>query len=332
MKILFFSTFFLTTNLFANGRSVGNGGGIHNCPEQAFQEFYDVYEGRTRYDLDISTKNDSQKEIIERALEKLRSNHPLFANEVEEKLSYIDNPKNFLMRQNINLFLVEDANILLTDTGCEYKQLANWDSISNKLIVRSDYYDKLDDFNKAAFKLHEAIYKAARDRFSQLDNSDYVRRRVAELLSTEEKITPYFENANDLFIFEQAVDPFLTVEDSKDRFEDYYIKAHLGDFRISNSEYDSIRIRSLSPDQLKPFYSYRDDGCKEFGDYELVCPIKNSIDVSVLANNTRDINLQISIVVNKEVISRKIFNLKYKERAWTYRKSINLGLKISQNL
>ena len=171
---------------FSQGMGAGNGGGAHVCPTKNTIEVYDIYEGRSRYGLNIVSTGNSIPEamIIENALSKLEHVNITFAEAVRDQMDYLNSqkPKHFLVNDQIKLKLIEDANILLTDEGCEYRQLANWDDVSNNVLVKGDFYRALDEYNHAALKLHEAIYKASRVRIS-VKNSDEVRRLVGELLS-----------------------------------------------------------------------------------------------------------------------------------------------------
>ncbi len=170
----------------AQGMGAGNGGGAHVCPLKNTIEVYDIYEGRSRYGLNIiSTGNvETEENIIRKAIKKLELQNVTFAHAVSDQIEYLKslNPKHFLVSDQFDIKPIADANILITDVGCEYRQLANWDDYSNNVLVKGNYYNEMDEFNHAALKLHEAIYKASRVRLSE-KNSDKVRRLVGELLS-----------------------------------------------------------------------------------------------------------------------------------------------------
>ena len=174
----------LSMNSALAQNSTGNGGGVHFCSTRNTIEVYDVYEAFNRYGLNIiSTKNSvPEAVVIENAILKIEKENYTFGKAVREQILYLQNPNNFIIRDGIKLTLVKDANILMTDEGCEYRQLANWDDVSNKIFVKGTLYRAMDEFNHAAIKLHEAIYKASRIRKGE-NNSDLVRRLVGELLS-----------------------------------------------------------------------------------------------------------------------------------------------------
>jgi len=164
---------------------VGNGGGSHFCPGRSFQESYDIYEGRTRYRLKFDETQNDEQQILENALLKIKNYNVTLASEIKGWLEYISSPDHFETDQNINLVPIPDAHILMTDEGCEYKQLANWDSVTNNVFVKPSIYSKMKPFHRAALKLHEAIYKVFRDRKNAQDSDDS-RRIVATVMSTHE--------------------------------------------------------------------------------------------------------------------------------------------------
>lgn len=176
--------------LAVDGNGAGNGGGMHYCPAKQIQDFYDVYEGRTRYRLSIPSSGFTVPEetIINNAITKLEKENVTFAAAVKEQIAHLASPDNFTLDDLVKLLLVPDANLLRVDEGCEYRQLANWDDATNWVTVKKSLYEEMDTFGQAALKLHEAIYKAARLR-NKAPNSDQVRRLVAELLSNLPKTT-----------------------------------------------------------------------------------------------------------------------------------------------
>lgn len=159
----------------------GNGGGAHYCPSRSFQEVYDIYEGYNRYNIAPTNKKLSMREHINRAIKRIKHTDYRSGLQVEEAVNYLFNG-HFLVRPNIRLVLIPDANILITDEGCTYKQLANWDDVSGNVIVDGKLYSQLDELNKAALYIHEAVYKVARDSYGD-ENSDRVRKIVAYALS-----------------------------------------------------------------------------------------------------------------------------------------------------
>ncbi|MFY7993286.1 MAG: hypothetical protein ACOVP4_08355 [Bacteriovoracaceae bacterium] len=165
---------------------VGNGGGVHWCPNKA-PEMYDVYEGKRRFKLDIVDDGTRYEEILGKAIERLKSYNVTLALEIAERMKFLD-AGGFSFEDKIKLFLIPDANVLMTDENCEYRQLANWDDVAQRVFVKNEYYEKMDDLNKAALTLHEAIYAVSRTRLN-VTNSDSSRRLVGELLASKFKVS-----------------------------------------------------------------------------------------------------------------------------------------------
>lgn len=184
MKVLILlSTLFFASSIFAGDK--GNGGGAHICPNEGTIQMYDLYEGYTRYNLTPSIDNSfSVEEYVQRALKKVMYDQPAVGLKLKEILEYLMDQGHLVVRYNLNIPLIEDANILVVNIGCSYEQLANWDNYSGNVLVKGEYFDRLDNVNKAALYLHEALYKFARD-YQDATNSDEVRRTVAEALNTK---------------------------------------------------------------------------------------------------------------------------------------------------
>ena len=172
----------LVSSVAMAGKEGGNGGGSHYCSGRSFQEVYDVYEGYNRYNIKPTGEKLSLKQHIDRAILRLKNANYEMGVEIEKAVQYIQDG-HMLIRPNLKLELIPDANILITDHGCSYKQLANWDDVSGNILVDGRIFDQLDSLNKAALYIHEAVYKVARDRFGA-ENSDDVRKIVAHAMSS----------------------------------------------------------------------------------------------------------------------------------------------------
>ena len=189
-NLLILGTLLFSMNLFA-GNEKGNGGGVHFCVVQEKLELYDIYEAQARYGYKIMDKKLSIESYTQLALNKITKNNPYIGRKVKEQLDYL-NDGHMIIRSKVKLTLVEDANILVTDEDCTYKQLANWDEKSGNLIVKKEYYDSMNALNKAAFHIHETLYKVGRDLDllerdkDSNSTSDDVRRMVGEIFSTNE--------------------------------------------------------------------------------------------------------------------------------------------------
>lgn len=189
MKTLLVAFVLLTGAAFA--KEGGNGGGVHLC-ENGKIEMYDLYEGYTRYNLTFPQKDMSVEEHLERAMVKAEKFHPGYGRDLRKTVKYLFNEGHLLLRNNLRMELIKDANILVTDNDCSYAQLANWDDVSNNVLVKKEYFDRLSNLGKAALYLHEAVYSLARD-YGDV-TSDKSRRTNAELLSTKNSA---FSNIDD---------------------------------------------------------------------------------------------------------------------------------------
>lgn len=190
MKNLLLASLVLSSLTFGTafaGNEKGNGGGVHVC-NNGTVEMYDLYEGYTRYNFTPDVDNSLTIEgYLNRASKKVDKIHPGIGLKLKKEISYLLKEQHLLVRSNLNLKLIEDANILVVGNGCSYKQLANWDDRSGNVIVNANYYNRLDTINQAALYLHEALYKLDREYFSAY-TSDDIRPIVANLLSDNEEV------------------------------------------------------------------------------------------------------------------------------------------------
>ncbi len=205
-NLLIMGMVLLSTAVFA-GNEKGNGGGIHLCEGQTTHEFYDIYEAQARYGYKIIDRKLSMDGYIQFALNKITKTNPYIGRKVKEQLDYLKDG-HMIIRPKAKLTPVGDANILVTDEGCTYKQLANWDEVSGNLIAKKEYYDSMDALNKAAFRIHETLYKVGRDLdLLEKDKdgnstSDDVRRMVGEIFSTNETLGTFWKYNLDKLIEE----------------------------------------------------------------------------------------------------------------------------------
>ena len=191
--LLILGTILLSVSAFA-GNEKGNGGGIHYCEGQKTQEFYDIYEAQARFGYKLIDKKLSVEGYIQYAVNRISKANPFIGKKVQEQLDYLKN-NHMIIRPKARLNPIGDAKILITDEGCDYKQLANWDEVSGNLLVKKEYYDLLDNLNQAAFHIHETLYKVGRDydlltKFSDgTSTSDEIRMMVGEIFSVNESLS-----------------------------------------------------------------------------------------------------------------------------------------------
>lgn len=166
------------------GDKEGNGGGVHFC--DAKTEMYDLYEARKAHGLTLDYSCGKDEECyIRRAIDKLSPRYPRLAVMLLEEIQYIR--ANALFQDEVELAPIRDANILVHDEGCLYRQLANWWDISGKIIVDNDYFKLLDAQSRAAFYVHEAIYKIY--RYMGEEKSDKARRLTGQIFSTSNMLS-----------------------------------------------------------------------------------------------------------------------------------------------
>ena len=183
MKSLILGLLVLSTSAFA-GKEGGNGGGVHLCPQRNSIEVYDLYEGFTRYNVPLPQITDRPiQEYLTEAVTKIYNSNPKVGSNVERALNYLIQEDHFLIRDNVRLDLIDDANILIVDEGCSYGQIANWDNVSGNVIVDGKLFAKLNNLNKAALYLHEAVYYQARRYWGARDSTSS-RRLTAEALGS----------------------------------------------------------------------------------------------------------------------------------------------------
>lgn len=221
----------LTTSLLASGDRGGNGGGLHSCPSVGSYQLYDMYEGYTRYDVPRPSVKKTIDGHIAHALKRIYKASPMFGVLVEKEIKYLREEGHLLLRPNIKLELINDANILVVDEGCRYEQLANWDDVSGNVLVRKERFDKLDDLSKAALYLHEALYKVDRDRFFA-QNSDGIRRTVAEALSDKSAMTNLKKWDDKVSSYVTVVSPGVPSEITLEKLSEngpLTLNVHLGD-------------------------------------------------------------------------------------------------------
>ncbi len=194
-KMVTKSLLFLSLACFAHFSwakgGVGNGGGLHLCgPDSKYTtDFYDLFEGRERYDLTIEDtgNNETEEAILKRAIRKLAMNNQSLASRVQGQLDYLAIPGNFILKQDLIFKKTKGVNELFVAEGCEYEPLATWDDESGKVFAKERLFNLLNTFKKAAFKLHEAISTVAR-MTKNFEDATQSRHLNEELLSNSTKL------------------------------------------------------------------------------------------------------------------------------------------------
>jgi hypothetical protein len=221
MKNLFILGMVLLSATAFAGNEKGNGGGVHYCANQKSLELYDVYEAQARFGYAIKESSLAVDVQVRNAVEKIKKNNPYIGKLVQEKVSYLKNG-HMIVRAKVKLTPIGDANILIVDEGCSYKQLANWDEVSGNLIVNKDFYDRMSNTNQAALYIHETLYKVGRDlnlitkEADGTSTSDEIRRMVGEIFSSENKLEQLWTVVDPQIEIDRAAAEFATVSKKMD--------------------------------------------------------------------------------------------------------------------
>jgi hypothetical protein len=182
MKRLFL-LFLISTFSYAGDK--GNGGYSIVCRDNengpiTSAELLDIYEGRVLYKRNFQVDQNSVADLINLAKEKVAS-YGHFATKLDKEISLIERNTIYIPAGN-ELEPTDDAFPPIKKKGCKFEQLANYTN-SGEVLISSEIYDELDNINKAALIIHEAIYSIRRKALGE-KTSQNTRRLVAHLMST----------------------------------------------------------------------------------------------------------------------------------------------------
>lgn len=179
-------------NIAISSTRVGNGGGALVCKNpngDTTVTLLDLYEATERYGLKLSQLTgtvDQQMAAIYGKIFKTTIIDFGFGDVVKTIADDFKTNVKFIPADR-KLQLIDDANYLMLPINCERQQLAIFDDLGN-IYIDTNLYNKLDNTNKAALFIHEAIYYLQKDS-NKMDvhlddiNSDTVRKSVAYLFS-----------------------------------------------------------------------------------------------------------------------------------------------------
>jgi hypothetical protein len=161
----------------------GNGGYSVVCRDLFSKiisaEVLDIYEGRILFKRSYAVDMNSVEEIIDIAKKRL-SQHPKFLSKLEEELSLISQNLIYIPDGN-ELQPTDDAFPPIKKKGCQFEQLANYTSVG-EVLISQEIFERLDNVNKAALFIHEAVYAVRRKAVGET-NSQISRRITAQLLA-----------------------------------------------------------------------------------------------------------------------------------------------------
>ncbi len=184
-KKLFIVTLFISRLSLAGGESSGGGGAAvcrDNNKKIVSAQLLDLYEGVVRFNYNIPQINQSAKDQILNALSKI--NDPLLKQLIKQTIVQIIDSVTFLplgVGMAPTTDLGEEYAVVVPE-GCAIEPIGFYESDGTLKISRS-VYNALSETNRAAFFMHESIYKIARDLSYKKDSSES-RKTVAAVFST----------------------------------------------------------------------------------------------------------------------------------------------------
>ncbi|WPU63508.1 hypothetical protein [Peredibacter starrii] len=161
----------------------GNGGYSIVCRDAngliASAELLDTYEGRLLYKKTYSVDLNSVEELVRVAQDRVRK-YVLFASKLNKEIDLIEKNLVFIPEGH-ELESTEDAFPVIKKKGCEFEQLANYTE-AGEVFVSQEIFNRIDNLNRAALILHEAIYSIRRKALGET-TSQNTRRLVAQLMA-----------------------------------------------------------------------------------------------------------------------------------------------------
>ncbi len=196
-SILMLSLFVFSFPVYANlfGADSSGGGKVVVCRDQnqviKSIQLLDLYEASALYGLSpkmLAANIDASLEVVKAKLREVYKDTS-FMSPTDH---WIDDAKKAfrLLPKNSVLESVNDAAVIALPAGCQTEQLALYKD-DFLLLVNQDLWNVLDDLNKAALYVHEAIYRFERTG-NKTTNSVHARKLVGHLFS-DFKLTPVME-------------------------------------------------------------------------------------------------------------------------------------------
>jgi hypothetical protein len=184
-KYILFSLYFVGTMANAVGGVDGGGGKSVVCRDSQGKiisaELLDLYEGRVQYSLAPKVSSDSIERQIDDVVERLSAGRDYnFRTTLMKHTRFVSEAK-VILPEGTGLLPVDDAYNVIVPKNCQIEQLANFTN-QNQILVNGEIYNSLNDTNKAALIVHEALYKIFRIYGST--NSIRARKSVALGFST----------------------------------------------------------------------------------------------------------------------------------------------------
>lgn len=254
----------------ASAGDKGNGGYSIVCRDDAgtitSAELLDIYEGRIIYKKSYEVNQSSVEELVNFGLSRIEY-WGSFNSKVQKQIDLIE--KNMIMIPEGNeLEPTDDAFPPIKKKGCKFEQLANYTN-SGEVLVSQEIFDHLDNVNKAAMFIHEAIYairrKTAGDTTSQIS-----RKFTANLLAKETDKELNEKLIADTFYRVNNTKPCGLEGSLEDRMEDcsYFKQSTAG---MSLVMRDSNKFEIWMDRQAKVLWSDRIPQMMDFKRAEIAC-------------------------------------------------------------
>ncbi len=195
-KMLFFGLVTLALSSYAHSGGVDGGGGKSVVCRDAdgkitSAEVLDLYEGRVQYGLQPIVSEDVVEEQTGKVVMMLsKGRGEALKNTLMSTVSYIMQEK-VILPDGTELLPVDDSYHVVVPKNCRVEQLANFTS-QNQVLINGEIWRRLDNTNKAALIIHEAIYKV----FRMYGATNSIRARKATALGFSGGIfTPIWDGA-----------------------------------------------------------------------------------------------------------------------------------------
>lgn len=196
----FIYLFFCFGSLFTfAGTAVSGGGGAIVCTSKDGKiksaQVFDLFEGEILYGLPKFISTNTLSHYLTKTKETLKNLSPNYSY-IADLMDLVQSNIKYLP-SGVHLTTVNDSNPTALPSGCELRQLAHY--IDDSLVlIDSDIWTVLDDLNKAALIVHEAVYRF--ERGPDTVDSRHARKIVGHLLS-DTILEPILEGVPDNPLF-----------------------------------------------------------------------------------------------------------------------------------
>ena len=171
----------------------GNGGYSVVCRNDdgtiASAELLDIYEGRLIHNLNYTNNSLTVAALLSAAQYKVLTEKS-FSDKFIREIRSIHSNLVFIPEGNV-LESTEDALPSIKKKDCQFEQLANYTD-NGEIIVTQEIYDHLDNLNKAALVVHEAVYAIRRKALGE-STSVASRKLTAYLMADKLKYNEQVE-------------------------------------------------------------------------------------------------------------------------------------------